>query len=203
MSLNDEVLPPQRRRGAALEEALLDAAWAELLDKGYDDFTIEAVADRARTSRAVIYRRWPSKPDVVQAAIVHSWSRERTEVPDTGSVRGDLIEVLRRSDHARARFGIALAVRLGGYFAETGSSLADLRGTVLSGAGTVADTIFARAVERGEIDPARLTPRIAAVPFDLYRAELLMTLKPVPDQVIESIVDEIFLPLVRPAQGQA
>ncbi len=37
-----------------------------------------------------------------------------------------------------------------------------------------------------------------AVPFDLYRQELLMTLKPVPDEVAESIVDEVFLPLVRP-----
>lgn len=197
MSLNEDGAP-QRRRGAALETALLDAAWAELLEKGYDDFTIEAVADRARTSRAVIYRRWPSKPEVVQAAIVHSWRRERTEVPDTGSVRGDLIEVLRRAGHSRARVGIALAVRLGGYFSETGSSFADLRQTVLSGGGTAVDIILRRGVERGEIDPARLTPRVAAVPFDLYRAELLMTLKPVPDDVIDSIVDEVFLPLVRP-----
>lgn len=197
MSLNEDGAP-QRRRGAALETALLDAAWAELLERGYDDFTIEAVADRARTSRAVIYRRWPSKPEVVQAAIVHSWRRERTEVPDTGNVRGDLIEVLRRAGHSRARIGIALAVRLGGYFSETGSSFADLRQTVLSGGGTAVDIILRRGVERGEIDPARLTPRVAAVPFDLYRAELLMTLKPVPDDVIDSIVDEVFLPLVRP-----
>ncbi len=199
MSLKSDDGPVlRRRRGAALEEALLDAAWQELIDKGYDDFTIEAVAERAQTSRAVIYRRWAAKPELARAAIVHGWKQERTEVPDTGSVREDLIELLRRANRSRAPFGIALAVRMGGYFSETGSSIADLRGTVMAGAGSALDTIFARGVERGEIDPAKLTPRVAAVPFDLYRAELLMTLKPVPDEVTESIVDEVFLPLVRP-----
>jgi hypothetical protein len=49
----------------------------------------------------------------------------------------------------------------------------------------------------GEIDPDRLTPRIANVPLDLPRYELLMTLQPVPEETITEIVDEIFLPLVR------
>ncbi len=54
-----------------------------------------------------------------------------------------------------------------------------------------------RAVERGEIDPATLTPRIASLPFDLLRGETMMTLRPVAPEVIEEIVDTIFLPLVR------
>ena len=65
--------------------------------------------------------------------------------------------------------------------------------------GRAVETIVARAVERGEVDPARLSPRVVGVAFDLYRHELLMTLKPVPDAVLESIVDEVFLPLVRPS----
>ncbi|WP_432975019.1 TetR-like C-terminal domain-containing protein [Dactylosporangium sp. CA-233914] len=54
--------------------------------------------------------------------------------------------------------------------------------------------IIARAVERGEIDPARITPRVAALPFDLFRHEVLMTQALVPDEVIEEIVDRIALP---------
>lgn len=190
--------PPRRRRGAALEQALLEAAWAELLTKGYDALTIEAVAERARTSRAVLYRRWPTKADLVRAAVTHSWLTERIELPDTGNLRDDLIETLRRANRLRAQVGIAIAVRLTGYFSETGSSMADLRAVLMNQTGSGLDTVFDRAVRRGEIDAARLTPRVAAVPFDLYRAELLMTLKPVSDAVIESIVDEVFLPLVRP-----
>jgi hypothetical protein len=56
--------------------------------------------------------------------------------------------------------------------------------------------IIARAIERGEIDPARITPRVAALPFDLFRHEVLMTQAPVPDEVIEEIVDSIALPVM-------
>ena len=50
-----------RRRGATLERALLDAAWEELQESGYARLTMERVADRAGTSRAVIYRRWRNR----------------------------------------------------------------------------------------------------------------------------------------------
>lgn len=189
---------PQRRRGAALENALLDAAWDELVDKGYPAFTIESVAERARTSRSVIYRRWPTKPELVRAAASRAGQKESVSIPDTGSLREDIIEVLRRTNHSRARLGIMMALQLSGYFAETGTSLSELRGAVLAGRGAAVDTLLSRAVERGEADPTKLTPRVVGVPFDLLRQELLMTLKPVPDEVIASIVDEVFLPLVRP-----
>ena len=49
-------------------------------------------------------------------------------------------------------------------------------------------------------DPARLTPHIVNLPFDLFRNEMLMTLKPVPDHVLRQIVDDIFIPLVTARQ---
>lgn len=185
-----------RRRGAELENALLAAAYAELMEKGYDGFTIEAVAARARTSRAVVYRRWPSKPELVTAAIAHGWQREQVELPDTGSLRADMIGLLQAANRTRAPFGIMMSARLGAYYAETGQSPADLRDLFLQGRTSAVDLIFDRAVARGEVDPARLSPRVRTVAFDLYRQELLMTLRPVPDDVIESIIDEILLPLV-------
>jgi len=197
MTLKDDAQVPQRRRGAALENALLDAAWQELLEKGYESFTIDAVAERARTSRAVVYRRWASKAELVTAAVGHGAMRERVEVPDTGSLRGDLLELFRRSNRARAPFALLMAAHLGAYYAETGSSFSDLRETLLNGRTTSVDELLDRAVARGEADPAKLTPRVRGVAFDLYRQELLMTLKPVPESVLESIIDEVVLPLVR------
>lgn len=189
----------QRRRGAALENALLDAALEELSDKGYSGFTFESVAARAQTSRAVLYRRWATKPDLVQAVLVHARAKEPVEIPDTGSLRGDMIELLRRTNRSRARIGAMVLLQLSAYFAETGTGPAQLRETFLpTDRANAFETVMRRAAERGEIDPIRLTPRIAAVPMDLLRQELMMTLKPVPDEVIASIVDEIFLPLVRP-----
>jgi hypothetical protein len=59
-------------------------------------------------------------------------------------------------------------------------------------------TILTRAVDRGEIAAARLTPRIVSLPTDLARHEILMTFEPLTDEAINEIVDEIFLPLVHP-----
>jgi hypothetical protein len=93
-----------------------------------------------------------------------------------------------------------LTAYLGAYFVDTGTSPAELRDELLKGRPNAIDVIIDRAVARGEVDEARITPRIRALPFDLYRNELLMTLKAVPEQTIEEIVDEIFLPLVRPSR---
>ncbi|MFP3247595.1 MAG: TetR-like C-terminal domain-containing protein, partial [Paraburkholderia sp.] len=60
----------------------------------------------------------------------------------------------------------------------------------------VMQTILGRAIDRGEIAAARLTPRIVALPTDLARHEVLMTFEPLSDEAIREIVDEIFLPLV-------
>ena len=199
MSLKDEGPRPQRRRGAALESALLDAAWDELAEKGYDAFTIESVAERAQTARAVIYRRWSSKPELVRAAIARRARSDEVAVPDTGSLRGDLIEALRGASERRAPLlGVFLSARTGGFFADTDASFSDLREEFLAGRISVVDRILDRAIERGEADPEKLTPRVRSVAFDLFRHELLMTHRAVPDDVIESIIDQIVLPLVRP-----
>jgi hypothetical protein len=89
---------------------------------------------------------------------------------------------------------------MSGYFAETRSSYADLRNEFAS-RGPI-DDILQRAVERGEIDPRKLTPRIAALPIELVRHEMMMTMAPVPDSVIAEILDEVFLPLVIPDGGR-
>jgi AcrR family transcriptional regulator len=199
MSLTQDPPPARRRRGQELESALLDAAWDELVARGYDDFTIESVAERARTARAVIYRRWATKADLVRAAIAHRGRTEHVDVPDTGTLRGDLVAVLTGANRRRAPlFAIFMTARLGGIYADTGRSFADLREEFIGGRTSLTDQVFDRAVARGEVDPARLTPRVRALAFDLFRHEALMTHRPVPDEVIESIVDEVVLPLVLP-----
>lgn len=191
----------QRRRGRELESALLDAAWAELTEHGYDAFTIDAVATRAGTSRPVIYRRWPDKHALVRAAIGHNGMKSRITPPDTGSLRGDLLATMRQASETRFGVAVFLGMQLAAYYRETGTSIADLREVMLGGHTRGIDAIMARGIARGEIDPAKLTPRIAVLPFDLLRLHILMTFKPLPDEAIEEIVDTIFLPLVTPSTG--
>ena len=179
-----------------MEEALLDAAWAELTERGYDDMTIDAVAVRAGTSRAVLYRRWPNKQELVLSALAHEVRKDVVALPDTGTLRGDVIALLKEANKLRLGLVAALMTRLGGFYQQTGRSLADLRAFVLGDRDAVLEEIIQRAIDRGEIAPERVTERIARVPVDLFRHEIIMTLRPLSDAAIEEIVDTIFLPLL-------
>src|ERR1700733_3433331 len=61
-----------RRRGKQLEDALYDATLAELAAVGYGGLTMEGIAAQARTGKAALYRRWSSKHDLVQAALLYA-----------------------------------------------------------------------------------------------------------------------------------
>lgn len=191
----------ERRRGAQLEEAILEAAWAELNERGYPGLTLEGVAKRAGTSRPVLHRRWPSRATLATAALARHISQNPITVPDLGSVRDELCLLLRRmSDRARPDM-IRLVFDMQGDLADDHSNLAglrtNLRAQILEP--DIMQTILGRAVDRGEIAAARLTPRIASLPTDLARHEILMTFEPLSDEAITEIVTEVFLPLVRPA----
>lgn len=191
--------PVQRRRGAVLVDALLDAAWDELVRGGYAAFTMDAVATRAQTSRAVIYRRWASRDELAFAAMRHHADRNPVAEPNTGNLRGDLILLLQEASARRSEYAVLLSAHMAGLFEETGATLADLRERFLGerANGGLQEIIFRRAIERGELDAARLTPRLTTLAFDLVRHELLMTQRPVPDHVIVEIVDEVVLPVLQ------
>jgi len=148
----------------------------------------------------VIYRRWPARSDLAIAAVRHHGRQLPVTTPDTGSVREDLIELLRSASTNRTDVAVLFSIQMGQYFAETGTTLADLRTELLSGRRQPfgIDEVLRRGIERGEIDHDKVTPRIAQLPLDLMRHELLMTLRPVPEETVTEIVDDIFLPLVRP-----
>lgn len=187
----------ERRRGQDLEDALLDAAWAELLEHGYASFTMESVAARAGTSRPVIRRRWTDRLELLLATLTHVADRQRTGIPDTGSLRGDLLWAMRTVNETGVELIATISVHLAGYYEQTGSSPKALRDALAGSAPGVFDEVFERAVERGEIDAEQVTPRLRSLPFDLLRQEIILTLAPVPDAELEEIVDTVFLPLAR------
>jgi AcrR family transcriptional regulator len=185
-----------RRHGAELERAILDAAWEQLTAEGYEHFTIDTVAARARTSKPVLYRRWKTREDLLRDTVRHRGAADPPAVPDTGTLRGDLLALLAYANTTRSPMAALMSSMLGSYYNQAGPTPAELREAFLSQRGSAVEQVVNRAVERGEIDPARLTPRIIDLPFDLFRNEMMMTLKPVPDHVLRQIVDDIFIPLV-------
>nr|WP_277348475.1 TetR/AcrR family transcriptional regulator [Planctomonas sp. JC2975] len=176
---------------------MLEAAWEELTEKGYNGLTFDAVAERARTSRPVLYRRWPDRASLVLAAIGRHYDNDPVEIPDTGTLRDDLKELIRIASGRRIEMVVMLSAQLSGLFSESGMSLGDLRERLLGGQRTVwSSIILARAQERGEIDLDVVPERVQNLPFDLFRHELLMTHTPVTEEFVSSTVDGIFLPLV-------
>lgn len=188
-----------RRRGAALEEAVLRAAAEELAEVGYPGLTMDRVAARAGTSKNVIYRRWPNRAALSVAAYRSLLPTVREDVPDTGELRGDALAMLRRfNDRMSSPFGAVLRGLLAG-MQDDPERLREIREQLVQTGVGAWLTILARAVSRGEADPAALTPRVATVAVDLLRNEYgLNGVTTAADGVIVEIVDEVYLPLVRP-----
>lgn len=186
-----------RRRGEALEYALLDAAWAELQAAGYAGLTMEAVADRAETSRAVLYRRWRNRPDLVLAALRRHRPMLSGEIPDTGSLRGDVLALLSRMSSRLAEIGPETVYGLLGDYLSDAGLFARSRDQLLSISAEVMETILKRAAGRGEARSGVET-RVATLPTALFRNELFLTRTPPSEGTLMEIVDDVFLPLVRP-----
>jgi AcrR family transcriptional regulator len=114
---------------------------------------MEAVATRAGVSKATLYRRFPSKRELIAAAL--RTIRSTRPVPDTGSFRGDLREMVRR-EVARAKrvphIG-RLSARLLGDVADEPDMLALLRETVMAIDYAMLGEIVRRGIARGELRP--------------------------------------------------
>ena len=131
------------------------------------------------------------------ATLVHHVKTDFVVAPDTGSLRGDVVALLKRANKVRVRLAILVFTRLGGFYREANTNLAELGAFVLGGRDAMLDEAIERAVARGEIQPGQVSERVARLPVDLFRYELMMTLQPVAEEVIDEIVDDVFLPLVR------
>ncbi|OLF04829.1 TetR family transcriptional regulator [Actinophytocola xinjiangensis] len=186
-----------RRRGPALENAILDAAWDVLVEHGYHGLTYEAVAARAHTSRPVLYRRWPTRDDLLLATITRYRAAQPVEIPDTGDLRADAIGFLRNADAGLTGMITLISVQLMDYFRDTGTNFTTLRDALGSPTPTPCEIIVARAVARGDLPDVPRSRRLLNLPFDLFRHDVLMTLRPLPAHSLTEIVDEIWLPLLR------
>ncbi|MEE1781567.1 TetR/AcrR family transcriptional regulator [Streptomyces sp. SP17BM10] len=186
-----------RRRGDELERAILDAVWAELAEHGYDRLTMDGVAVRARTSKPVLYRRWPSRPALVIAALGRN-APDYQEPPDTGELRSDLAVFLLGLLH---RFDDLPMDAVHGFLVDLLRD-PELRvrfrtGLTASGPVGALETMMRRAADRGQINAARITPRTASLPLDLLRDAFLVGGVVPSGQVVDEILDEVVLPLLK------
>lgn len=186
-----------RRRGTELEQAILDATWAELNEVGYTALTIEAVAKRAGTSKPVIYRRWQSRAALVIAAWAGRQPIDET-IPNLGSLRADLLWLFSR---VALRMDAMMSQTIAGVMAEAFKHpevQALLRDRLDSAPLTTTMwTIVDNAMSRGELAPVLLPRRVLRLPLDLLRAEAMLCGSPIPEETLTSMVDDVVIPLLK------
>jgi len=189
---------PSGPRAEAREQAILDAALELVMEVGYDRLSMDALAERAHASKATIYRRWSGKAPVVVEAIRRR-KHEGRDIPDTGSLRGDLLEALGGmclsldGDEALVT-GVMSAMR-------TDPELADLmRAQVFDGTSPT-DVVIARAVARGELPPGTSGALVNEVAPAIVMQRLVFRGEPLDEAFTTHLVDEIVLPLLGRTAG--
>ena len=185
-----------RRRGAALEDAILRAAVDELTESGFSGLTMDRVAKRAGTNKNAIYRRWPDRLALGIAA--YRLLTTTIRPPDTGNLRDDALELLRRANrHWSSPLGAILRELLAAA-GDAQTFLTQLPEQSADAMTAMWLVVLGRAVARGEAAPEALHPRVATVAVVLLRNEFVTRGVPsAPDEAIVEIVDEVYLPLVR------
>jgi AcrR family transcriptional regulator len=180
-----------------LVDAIHDAVMTELAANGYDALSIERVAERARTGKASIYRRWPTKLDLVLDA-VDSAMPSADAVPDSGDLRGDLLCVLRRiARYLNTDAGGALRACMADVKHHRELSVA-VHERLVEPRKRVMRDVLQRAVDRGEVRPERLTDRVLQLGPTLLHAERHQRGAALRDADVVAIVDEVLLPLLCP-----
>ena len=174
------------------ETELLEVTLQLLQEHGYDRLTLDAVAARARASKATVYRRWPSKAELVLAAFIEG-CRQIAVHPDTGTLRGDLLQlgrVISQQSHEQAGIIRAVLVEISRHPAlhdAMQSEFLDQRKALLH-------EVLRDAVLRGEIDAAAISDEL----WDLLPGYLIfrsiMPNRPPTEQTVEALIDEVIIP---------
>ncbi len=181
------------------EQEILDAAVEVLGEVGYDRLTMDAVAHRAKASKATLYRRWNSKAMLVVDGLASQ--KTTPPIPDTGDLRTDLLTAfcgmggLTDPDTTSTFGAVVTALSTDPEFAD------EFRRRVLLPKSQLSRTVFQRARDRGEVradvDLDLVAPALAGIV--LHR---IFVMGEIPGPaLIEHVIDQIILPAVRPTQA--
>jgi len=178
------------------EDEILDATLALLLEVGYDRLTMDAVARRARASKATLYRRWEDKPSLVVDALVRAKQAPDIGMHDTGSLRGDLISTFcgpHGMSHNQAT-GVLGSVMTA--LCSDPAFARRFRESFIAPKVQASREIYERAIGRGEIpadvDVEVIAPALAGI---LLHRSFVLGLVP-DDETVQRVIDHVILPAV-------
>jgi AcrR family transcriptional regulator len=174
------------------EAELLAVTLRLLQEHGYDRLTVDAVASTARASKATVYRRWPSKAELVLAAFIDG-IRQFAVPPDTGTLRGDLLrvgEMVYRQARQHASTIRAVLVEVSRHPALNDA----LQHQFIDQRRALVQHVLQQAVDRGEIASAAITDEL----WDLLPGYLIFRSiipgRPPTRRTVQVLVDDIIIP---------
>ncbi|MGW5867938.1 TetR/AcrR family transcriptional regulator [Streptomyces sp. NPDC055239] len=187
-----------RRRGPVLERAILDATLEQLSTVGWNGLTMEGVAAGAQTGKAAVYRRWPSKEDLVVDAL-QAGLPKLDSAPDCGGVREDLLQLCRQMRAAMfSRPGFALRAVLHECDTVTAERF---HGVIFEGvvepSVELIKEVVRRGVERGEVRSEAVDPYVCDVipAMMMYRSKVCGS--EWSDEEFAELIDQVMVPLLR------
>ena len=198
MTQTDLVEPAKlgRKRDHTRDPEILDAALDVLAETGYDGMTIDMVATRAKAGKATLYRRWASKPDLVLDAVACMKSNDidYDDLPDTGTLRGDLIAMIKppsiRDAERKMKVMAGIVSMLAG-----NPELAETARQALIEPRAIANRIlFQRAIDRGEIAADVDIELLCTIGPSMVAYRTLMLRKPVDREFLITNIDRVILP---------
>jgi AcrR family transcriptional regulator len=181
------------RGGPAREAELLGVVLDVLRETGYDRLTIDAVAARAKAGKHTVYRRWPSKAELVVAAFVNAVS-DMPAVPDTGELRSDLLALMESLVGELARLGDVVAGLVGEILHNADLARAVQQNYIASRRRLTLE-VFERAWARGELSRSADTDLLWQVGPAVLFFRALVSGEPVDYELARRLVDHIVLPL--------
>jgi AcrR family transcriptional regulator len=187
-----------RRRGKELEQAILDATIEQLRTVGYVGLTMEGVAALAGTGKAALYRRWPNRDSLLASALSCTLP-DPAAIELTGDVRKDLRAVL-------ACIRDAIALSYGTVFQVVRSEVAQAGGLLHSVVGErVMDPchelfleLLARGVKEGRLRAGSDSLIVAKVGPAMIVHYVVHVAPIVPDDYLDSVIDDVLVPLTAP-----
>jgi AcrR family transcriptional regulator len=198
---NPEGSPQHRGRAldAQRDVALCQATIELLAEIGYDRLTIDAVAARARSSKATIYRRWPGKAELVVDALHRL--KGAPLVPDTGSLQGDLEAIARGSASADNLLDAQLMMGLVSALTRDAELRRVFRERLIDPHTESLRRVFEHAVARGEVAGDRDLDLLVSVYPALMLRQLLMSGE-IPDaHFAQRVINDVIVPLATAPAG--
>jgi AcrR family transcriptional regulator len=179
-------------RDQAIQAAVLDV----LSEVGYAGLTMDAVAVTAGVSKATIYRRWPSKADLL-VSVIDTASNETLVVPDSGSLRDDLVALLTALAGVLAGPGGSASRALLGVMNQEPALEAAFRQGPMARWADAFLTVLERGEARGEFAPSDATSLGAEAGPAIFLLRWMISGGNIDEDLAIAVVDEVMMPLLR------